>query len=139
MVHGPVDSLNESAVAVLNLATRLMELPIGVFTVAVSTVVFPLIAKHAAAGDWPNLSTSYRKGMRLILVINVPAAIGLMPVWTRRPLRLPWFPVTERTVVRALGSAATGTIRWALRPPAQSDPQDAAPAATSASPSAVRQ
>lgn len=71
-------SLNESAVAVLNLATRLMELPIGVFTVAVSTVVFPLIAKHAAAGDWPNLATSYRKGMRLILVINVPAAVGLM-------------------------------------------------------------
>ena len=69
----------------------------------------------------------------------VAAAIGLMPVWTRRPLRLPWFPVSERTVVRALGSAATGTIRWALRPPPRSDPQDAAPAATSASPSAVRQ
>jgi hypothetical protein len=46
------------------------------------------------------------------------AAIGLMPVWTRRPLRLPWMPVTERTVVRVLGQAATGTIRWALTPPA---------------------
>jgi putative peptidoglycan lipid II flippase len=71
-------SLNESAVAVLNLATRLMELPIGVFTLAVSTVVFPLIARHAAAGDWGNLATSYRKGMRLILVINIPAAVGLI-------------------------------------------------------------
>ena len=49
----------------------------------------------------------------------VAAAIGLMPVWTRRPLRLPWLPVSERTVVRALGTAATGTIRWALRPPPQ--------------------
>ena len=47
----------------------------------------------------------------------VAAAIGLMPVWTRRPLRLPSLPVSERTVVRALGSAATGTIRWAMRPP----------------------
>ena len=44
----------------------------------------------------------------------VAAAIGLMPVWTRRPLRLPWLPISERTVVRALGSAATGTIRWAM-------------------------
>lgn len=70
-------SLNESAVAVLNLASRLMELPIGVFAVAVSTVVFPLIAKHAAAGDWDNVARAYRKGMRLILVINVPAAMGL--------------------------------------------------------------
>jgi putative peptidoglycan lipid II flippase len=70
-------SLNDSAVTVLNLATRLMELPIGVFAVAISTVVFPLIAKHAAVGDWPSLASAYRKGMRLILVINVPAAVGL--------------------------------------------------------------
>lgn len=54
-----------------------MELPIGVFTIAVSTVVFPLIARYAAAGDLGNLAVSYRKGMRLILVINVPAAVGL--------------------------------------------------------------
>ena len=71
-------SLNDSAVTVLNLATRLMELPIGVFAVAISTVIFPLISKYAAAGDWNNLATSYRKGMRLILVINIPAAVGLV-------------------------------------------------------------
>lgn len=75
-------SLNDSAVTVLNLATRLMELPIGVFAVAVSTVVFPLIAKHAAAGDYANLAQSYRKGMRLILVVNVPAAVGLIVLAT---------------------------------------------------------
>lgn len=45
------------------------------------------------------------------------AAVGLMPVWTRRHLRLPWLPVTERTVVRGLGAAAVGTIRWAMTPP----------------------
>lgn len=46
----------------------------------------------------------------------VAAAVGLMPRWTRRPLRLPWLPVSERTVVRALGGLATGTIRWAMEP-----------------------
>ncbi len=71
-------SLNDSAVTVLNLATRLMELPIGVFAVAISTVVFPLISKYAAAGDYDNLASAYRKGMRLILVVNVPAAVGLI-------------------------------------------------------------
>ena len=70
-------SLNDSAVAALNLATRLMELPIGVFTVAVSTVVFPLISRHAAAGDWDQLAAAYHKGVRLILAVNVPAAAGL--------------------------------------------------------------
>jgi uncharacterized protein (DUF2236 family) len=49
--------------------------------------------------------------------VLVAAAIGLMPRWTRRPLRLPWLPVSERTVVRALGGVATGTIRWAMAPP----------------------
>ncbi len=46
------------------------------------------------------------------------AAVGLMPAWTRLPLRLPWLPVTERTVVRVLGGAAVGTVRWAMTPPA---------------------
>lgn len=71
-------SLNDAAASVLNLATRLMELPIGVFAVAVSTVVFPLITRHAAQGDWASLANDYRKGMRLILVINIPAAVGLV-------------------------------------------------------------
>jgi putative peptidoglycan lipid II flippase len=75
-------SLNDAAVTVLNLAQRLMELPIGVFAVAVSTVIFPLIARHAAAGDWPALAAAYRKGMRLILVVNVPAALGLAALAT---------------------------------------------------------
>lgn len=42
------------------------------------------------------------------------AGVALMPRWTRRPLRLPWLPVSERTVVKALGTLATGTIRWAM-------------------------
>ncbi|MDI1319692.1 MAG: lipid II flippase MurJ, partial [bacterium] len=41
-------SLNDHAVSVLNLATRVMELPIGVFAAAIATVIFPLISRHAA-------------------------------------------------------------------------------------------
>ena len=71
-------SLNDSAAAVLNLATRVMELPIGVFTLAVATVVFPLIARHAARGEWGELAAAYHRGLRLILVVAVPAAAGLV-------------------------------------------------------------
>lgn len=71
-------SLNDSAVVLLNLATRLMELPIGVFAIAVSTVIFPLISKYAGEGKWDALAATYHKGLRLILVINVPAAAGLV-------------------------------------------------------------
>jgi putative peptidoglycan lipid II flippase len=45
--------------------------------VAVSTVVFPLISRFAALGDFDQLGVAYRKGMRFILMINIPAAVGL--------------------------------------------------------------
>jgi putative peptidoglycan lipid II flippase len=70
-------SLNDSAAQALNLATRVMELPIGIFTAAIATVVFPLIARHAARADWNQMAGDYHKGLRLVLVLNVPAAVGL--------------------------------------------------------------
>jgi uncharacterized protein (DUF2236 family) len=48
--------------------------------------------------------------------VLVAAAIGSLPDWARRELRLPWAPVTGPAVTRALGRAATSTIRWALTP-----------------------
>lgn len=45
------------------------------------------------------------------------AAVGLLPWWTRWPLRLPYLPLAEATLVRASGSALTSTIRWALTSP----------------------
>ena len=71
-------SLNDSAATLYFNGNRLMEFPIGVFAIAVSTVVYPLIARHAAEGNASAMAEDYRKGMRLILIINVPAAAGLM-------------------------------------------------------------
>ncbi|MFC0628135.1 oxygenase MpaB family protein [Kribbella deserti] len=45
------------------------------------------------------------------------AAVGLLPWWTRWPLRLPYLPLAEATLVRASGTALTNTIRWALTSP----------------------
>lgn len=42
------------------------------------------------------------------------AAVGLMPRWTRWPLRLPYLPLTEATAVRASGVVITRSIRWAI-------------------------
>ena len=55
--------------------------------------------------------------VRPAYLVIAAGAVGLMPAWTRLPLRLPLLPVTERTVVRVLGQLATGTIRWAMSPP----------------------
>ncbi len=71
-------SLERSSATVLFFANRLMELPIGVFAVAVGTVVYPLIARHAAERNWVAMASDYRKGLRMILVITVPAGAGLV-------------------------------------------------------------
>jgi putative peptidoglycan lipid II flippase len=70
-------SLDDSAATYLYTVNRLMEFPIGVFAVAISTVVYPLIAAHAARKDFSAMAGDFRKGIRLILVINIPAAAGL--------------------------------------------------------------
>ena len=48
------------------------------------------------------------------------AAVGLMPRWTRWPLRLPYFPLAEATVGRAAGEGVTRAARWVLAPAEQS-------------------
>ena len=70
-------SLQESTATLLFYANRLMELPIGVFAIAVSTVVYPLIARHAAEKNFSTMAKDFHKGLRMILIINIPAAAGL--------------------------------------------------------------
>jgi putative peptidoglycan lipid II flippase len=70
-------SLDDSSASYLYTVNRLMEFPIGVFAVAVSTVVYPMIAAHAVKRDFVSMADDFRKGIRLILIINVPAAVGL--------------------------------------------------------------
>jgi uncharacterized protein (DUF2236 family) len=43
------------------------------------------------------------------------AAVGLLPEYARRPLRLPHLPLVERTLVRVAGEGMTRSIRWAMR------------------------
>jgi uncharacterized protein (DUF2236 family) len=45
------------------------------------------------------------------------AAVSLLPMWARRPLWLPYLPLTEAVAVRAAGLALTSTIRWAMTGP----------------------
>ena len=70
-------TLDESAVSVLYLASRLMELPLGVFTISVTTVFFPLLAKALSEGDDRAFCSSFLQGLSLIIGISLPAAVGL--------------------------------------------------------------
>jgi putative peptidoglycan lipid II flippase len=70
--------LGDGAISWLGYAFRLMQLPIGVFGVAVATVTLPLLSRDAARGEPERFRHTLARGLRLALFLTVPAAIGLI-------------------------------------------------------------
>ncbi len=68
----------QGAVSWLNAAFRLMYLPIGLFGVSIATAALPDIARHATAADLPGIRRAVSGALRMMLMLNVPATIGLM-------------------------------------------------------------
>jgi putative peptidoglycan lipid II flippase len=62
----------------LTVAFRLMQLPLGIFGVALGTVALPLLARMAATGDTQSFRRELARGMRLALLMTIPASVGLM-------------------------------------------------------------
>jgi putative peptidoglycan lipid II flippase len=62
----------------LQYAFRLMQLPLGVFGVAVATVAGAGVAQRAAARDVGAVNETLGSALRLVAFLNVPSAIGLM-------------------------------------------------------------
>ncbi len=65
------------AVTWLTLAFRLMYLPLGVLGVSIATVTLPAVSRHAASGDLAAVRETVSHGLRLMLAVMVPAAVGL--------------------------------------------------------------
>jgi putative peptidoglycan lipid II flippase len=55
-------------------AFRLYMLPQGMFSVAVATVLFPLLSRHASREDWDAFRGTVATGLRLISFLLVPAS-----------------------------------------------------------------
>lgn len=71
-------SLDDMAAGLLYIASRLVELPLGLFAIAISTVVFPQLARNAAAGNTVKFLELYRHGLRMVFAVTLPAAVGLI-------------------------------------------------------------
>jgi putative peptidoglycan lipid II flippase len=61
----------------LTVAFRLMQLPLGVFGVALGTVALPLLARMAASANMQGFRSELARGMRLAFLMTIPASIGL--------------------------------------------------------------
>jgi putative peptidoglycan lipid II flippase len=67
----------DGAVSWLNYAFRLMQFPLGVFGVAISTANLTKVAREAAVGDMGAVSQSVTSALRMVVVLSVPSAVGL--------------------------------------------------------------
>lgn len=71
-------SQGEGAVSWLTYAFRLMYLPIGIFGVSVATAILPEMSRQAGENDLAGMRRSVSTALRLMLVLNVPATVGLI-------------------------------------------------------------
>jgi putative peptidoglycan lipid II flippase len=70
------------AVSWLGYAFRLMYLPIGLFGVSIATASLPDISRHAVSADHLAVRRTVSRGLRMILMLNVPATLGLIVLAT---------------------------------------------------------
>ena len=66
------------SVSWLYLTDRLLEVPLGMFGVAIGTVILPHLSKRHAATDVEGYSKGLDWGFRLCLLIGIPACLGLV-------------------------------------------------------------
>ncbi|QNN48245.1 murein biosynthesis integral membrane protein MurJ [Thermomonas brevis] len=62
----------------LSTADRFLEFPLGVFGIALGTVILPTLSRHHVNTDRAGFSKSLDWGLRTTLVIILPAMLGLM-------------------------------------------------------------
>ncbi len=70
-------TLPEGSVSYLYYATRLMELPLGVFGVAVSTAILPSLSEYVSKQEWDSFSESLSFAIRVVNYVIVPAMFAI--------------------------------------------------------------
>jgi len=70
--------------AVLSLAQRLYQFPVGIFAIALATAIFPAFSRHAAEGDLAGMGGALSRGIRIVSFEGLPSMVGLILI--REPL-----------------------------------------------------
>ena len=98
--------LASGSISYLYYADRLVQFPLGVFGVAVSTAALPSLSALAAKNQMDDFTETLSAGLRLTLFISLPAAAGLIALAE---------PVVGLLFGRgAFGHGAISATAWAL-------------------------
>ena len=75
-VHDPVRGF-DGPVSWLSYAFRFMQLPIGLFGVALGSATLPSISRNAAAGNMEEFRKTLSKSLTMVFLLTVPSSVGL--------------------------------------------------------------
>lgn len=69
--------LSEGSISALNYASKLMNLPVGIFVAAVASAIYPALAAFALEKNRNAMCQSLEKGLGMVFLVSIPAAVGL--------------------------------------------------------------
>ena len=108
--------VSDQAPAAIDKAFRIYQLPQGLFSIAVATILFPMMSRYAARGARDDLRRTMGTGVRQICLLLIPSAV-LMAVLAEPVTRL----VYERNAFgpEATDLTATALLWWSISLPFQ--------------------
>ena len=74
--------MSEGSISALNYASKLMNLPVGIFVAAIAAVIYPVLAENALENNKTSLALTINKGLGMVSIIAIPSAVGLMVLRT---------------------------------------------------------
>ena len=80
LVGRQVASFFDGAVAWLNYADRLYQLPLGVVGIAIGVVLLPDLSRRLQAGDVAGGRDAFNRASEISLALTIPAAVALMAI-----------------------------------------------------------
>jgi putative peptidoglycan lipid II flippase len=73
-------TLGAGGISSLNLAQKIMNLPIGIFATSIAVALFPTLTELAARGQMEGFKQSTGLGLRAVFLVSIPASLGLIAI-----------------------------------------------------------
>ena len=70
--------LTPGSISWLYYSDRLVEFPLGVFGIAIATVILPVLSAKYSSNDMTNFKETLSKSLKTVLVFSLPATFGLI-------------------------------------------------------------
>ncbi len=111
----------DSGIAWMDYAATLIQFPLGLVVTAVSVAILPTLSRYASARDETAFRTTLAQGLRLVLLLVLPAAVGLAV--TANPLvalllqRGEFMPSDTQATAQVLRLSILGLVFAALDTP----------------------